>query len=730
MRRLEGASGRRAAMRASLRAAALAGASLLALAPHAAAQDVIKPGEQILLRAPEVSYDSANGIVTASGRVEISAGGRVLLADEVVYNQKTGIVTARGNVSLSEPDGDVAFAEEIVVTDDFRDGVIDTLSILLADNSKLAAASGRRTGGNRTELRKVIFSPCRVCKDNPTPLWAIKADTVVHDKAAQRITYTGATFEFLGTPVAYLPYFEHADPSVKRKSGFLVPRIGSSTDLGYIIEPSYFWAPDPDWDVTVSPLLTTDEGQVLKGEYRQSFANGDLYLSGSIANIEERRIDGTGTGDYTAASHLFGAGRFTVDENWRWGFDVEATSSDTYMERYEISFKDRLRSNAFAEGRFGRSSIDANAYYFQGLRATDDVGTTPFILPLVEATWYPEIEVLGGTFKIDGNLLLLERTDGLDSRRLSASAEWRRTTYFDSGEVLSLFASVRGDVYHANGLNPLGLPGIEDDSVEARFLPMAGFDFRFPFVRPDEGVTWLIEPIVQVIAAPYGGNPDDIPNEDSASFEFDESNLFAATKFPGLDRWESGVRANVGARAAAYFDNGGLIEVLAGQNFRLREDSAFPTDSGLGDQDSDYVGRIIINPTPNISIVNRFRLDKETLSAQRNEVYLDTRIDMLDLSAGYLQLNDESVGLGLGAREEVAASGRFHFTEYWSFAAAARRDLEEGRMVNSRAGLIYEDECSAFEFTYSRIFTRDRDAEPNSSFTFRVRLKALGEDTG
>ena len=48
------------------------------------------------------------------------------------------------------------------------------------------------------------------------------------DLENKRIEYRDALLDIYGVPVMYLPYFSHADPSVKRASGFLVPSIGSS----------------------------------------------------------------------------------------------------------------------------------------------------------------------------------------------------------------------------------------------------------------------------------------------------------------------------------------------------------------------------------------------------------------------------------------------------------------------------------------------------------------------
>ena len=138
----------------------------------------------ILFSADEVTHDGALGIVTARGNVEINQGGRTVMADTVNYNQRTGVVTASGNVRLLELDGTVYFAEFVELSDDLREGFIRDIGVLLTDKTRIAAASGTRRDGRVTVFRKAVFSPCELCREDPSkpPLWQLKADEVIHDQ--------------------------------------------------------------------------------------------------------------------------------------------------------------------------------------------------------------------------------------------------------------------------------------------------------------------------------------------------------------------------------------------------------------------------------------------------------------------------------------------------------------------------------------------------------------------
>ena len=244
----------------------------------------------VLFTADQMEYDETLMTVTARGAVELSQRDRVLRADLVTYNQKTDMVTATGNVVLVEPSGEVAFADYVELTGDMRDGFIDQLRVLLTDNSRLAANSARRIDGTRKEMSQAVYSPCELCAKDPTrpPLWQMKARRVVHDEVSKDIVYRDAVMEIAGVPVAYMPYFSHPDPTVDRRSGVLIPRIGYSDDLGAVFGLPYYHTFSPQNDMTLEPIYMSEEGAMLLGEYRHRFYFGEVTLAALSADFHQR----------------------------------------------------------------------------------------------------------------------------------------------------------------------------------------------------------------------------------------------------------------------------------------------------------------------------------------------------------------------------------------------------------------------------------------------------------
>ncbi|WP_282609641.1 LPS-assembly protein LptD [Pelagibius sp. Alg239-R121] len=684
-----------------------------------------------LISADQVTFDQELNIVTASGNVEISQGDRIVKADAVSYNINTNVVTATGNVALLEPTGDVVFAEYLELSKDLSEGFIRDIRVLLSDRSRLAAVTGQRTGGNRTVLSKAIFSPCNLCKDDPSkaPLWQLKADRVIHDQAEQEIRYYDARMEFFGIPVAYSPYLSHPDPTVKKKSGFLAPTFRNSDSLGFTAQVPYFWNIDSNQDLTIAPIFTTEQNAVAAAQYRHLFTNGFIDVSGS-ATIADREDRGGQTAEDRFRGHIDAEGRFDIDETWRWGFDANRSSDDTYLRLYDFGSERTLTSRAFVEGFRGRNYAAVNSFAFQGLRQSDVNDESPIILPMADYNFISEPLIADSVVRLDANLLALTRSEGRDSRRASIIGGWDLPFISPLGDSYKFTAQVQADGYWVNGVDPnsneVNPTGSTFDGFTGRVFPQLAAEWRYPWVRNDDTFSQVIEPVVQVIAAPNGSNPGEIPNEDSRDFEFDDTNLFSLNRFAGLDRVDSGSRVNYGLKWTLFHESGSS-EAFVGQSYALKENNNFSENSGLANNLSDYVGRIRINPIDEVDLLYRFRLDEETLDAQRSEVSLRVGPPLLRFGVNYLFLNNTGEVDEFDDREELTVSVRSQLSEYWSTFASHRRDIQDKSSLETRVGLTYQDECFLIEGIAERTFFTDRDIEPEDTFAVRFVFKHLGE---
>ncbi|HEY3639449.1 MAG TPA: LPS assembly protein LptD [Rhizomicrobium sp.] len=713
---------------------------------------------EMLLKADRVDYDLNSGAATAMGHVEINYNGRTLLADRVIDDKKNDAVTATGHVVMMAPNGDVVFAEQVRLTDGMKDGVMDSFSALIGQNGRLVASHATRVGGVRTIANNATYTPCKICNQEGkrTPDWEVTAPHVVYDELHHRIYYHDAVVRLEGVPVLYTPYFSNADPTVKHQTGLLMPDLGSKSTLGYFARIPYYIAFNDSQDMTLAPMVSTFGGEQVQAEYRQRWDDGGMWLQGSLAADPH-----AGSRDNLSQVYgsLFGAGTIPIDSIWHFGYQAQLTSYASYLQRYSISDADRLNNDVYFEGLSGRSRFAITGYFFQGLRTSDDDTLFPVVLPLIEWNYVPQRDIFGGDFRFDLSTAAISRDQGEDDQRLTGNMNWKLPFVTDDGQLITFQADARGDLYHTSGVNTFYDTGLSDNQYITRGAPYAALDWRWPFVSSGIwGMTgFVVEPIAQVIAAPYGDNPQSIPNETGYSvlptgaatvpiqhgfniiptgsftsdFQLDSTNIFDLDRLNSSDLVQSGPNANVGFRSQALFPTGS-VDFLLGQAYRLKPDPVFAPDSGYDGKTSDIVSSLVVNFPPNLSLSDRIDVDSSTGTLERNEASVDATYGRSSLEVSYLKLPSEEVTLGLGAREEVKAQLLVGLWGHWLAYAAAERDLHPipvepnakvTNMISQELGFGYDDECLGFSLSYERNFTEFRELPPSSSVLFRFTLK-------
>jgi LPS-assembly protein len=262
-------------------------------------------------------------------------------------------------------------------------------------------------------------------------------------------------------------------------------------------------------------------------------------------------------------------------------------------------------------------------------------------------------------------------------------------------------------------------------------------DVRWPFIGTLGAGTQRITPRFQIVASPKLANLS-LPNEDARAVDLEDSNLFALNRFPGYDRFEDSTRATYGAEWAIDLP-GVSINTVVGQSYRLSaRPTILPDGTGLSDRWSDYVGRTEVRYRDFVSLVHRYRLDKDGFAVRRNELDATVGSRSTYVLVGYLRLNrDITLVEDLRDREEVRLAGRVQFAPFWSAFGSAVVDLtnrDEDALsladgfdpVRHRVGVQYEDDCFRFGLTWRRDYRQIGDAGKGNSFLLSLAFKNLG----
>ncbi len=686
----------------------------------------LKKDEPIKVRADNLTHDRNTGVAVAIGDVIIDYGPYKLIADRVIYDPRNDSMTAIGNVYFREPNGNVVRAEKLNLSDRFRAGFVDYLTVVFTNEAWIKADRATREDGNVQVFTNVTYSRCNECVDEDgTPLWQLRSKKVTHVEDEGTIYHEDSTLEFFGVPVLYTPWLSHPDPTVKRKTGFLIPTIHASNEFGVGLEVPFFWNLAPNYDVTFRPVFTTRQGVLAQADFRHRLQNGEYFVN--LSGIYQLDTSLAPPGDRRWRGRVHTAGEFDITQNWLWGWDITATSDDTFMRKYDIDDRTDLVSQIYLTGIDGRNYFHANVSHFQGLLVDDNNNNFPIAAPYIEHDYTFSDPIFGGELSLNTNVFHLEREAGADSARISTDLLWQRRMVNGLGQVITPFAGVRGDVYVVDNVRDATVPGgVRNSETVARAQPRAGVDIRWPFISQMESTQHIIEPAAQIIASTNETSENQLPNDDSVQFEYDPTNLFLHNKFTGIDRQEGGTRANIGLNYTMLFDSGGFIRASAGETFHIAGQNSFAAGSGLDTYRSDFVASLAVQPIDNLMLSSTIRVDEKTFDVRRHDVSAVASFGPLDVAGTYSDVSAAPAFGRLTAEEQVTALATLALADDWELFGGTRYDIQQTRQVGNLIGLRFNCDCFTAEIVYSENFTDDRDVDQESRILFRVVLKSLG----
>jgi LPS-assembly protein len=697
--------------------------------------------DRTLVSADEMTQDDDLGIVTARGNVSVVSGEQTLRADVVTYNTVQNLVTASGNVSLTATDtleDDTTFAQYMELTGDLKNGFIRGVQMLMANGGRMAALYGERDDVNqRKEFSKGVYTACNSCSGTdsplptmtgrregprqPPPVWQLKASRITHDEQAQDIIYNDAWLELFGIPVLYTPYLSQPDPTVYRRSGLMNISPGSSGQLGATLYVPYYIVWDDHADSLVAAQYSEKQNLLLHGTYNRNFRQGEFAFRGSMAPYDQ---DGYFQFDQESS------GAYHFDRTWRAGFESAYTSDPVYLYRAGLTPQDDaafLTNNLFLRGSQGRSAFSTESFYFQDVNEPLVQDKTAYVPIMMDYNLVTDPLWWNGHAEADFNGTVLRRGEGTNMNRIVGRVGYEQPIQDGLGSEWLFNASLRGDFYNSenvtldNGRNYTG--------NQVRFVPQANVIWRYPLVRATGTSRHVIEPKAGFFTAMPNNNPDEIPNEDSQTFNLDVTNLFNPSRLPGYDRVEGGQWASYSLRYGYYDDANQNLEVEVGQTYRLQRDtSLFSQGSGMEKNLSDIVGRIRYNYGGYFTASYGTQLDIDTLDPIRHELTASAGTAVLSGTLEYLyaQETKTTAGRTIEERNQITGSLSSRFARYWSVSGSHTYSINLNEPVTTAVTLNYEDECLRIQTLFERDHTTKFGEEAGTSFLVNLSLKTLG----
>jgi LPS-assembly protein len=662
-----------------------------------------------------------DNVLVAEGAVEVLQKGMTLTAARVTYDAANDTLSIEGPIMLTDGSGTRILADQAELSADLQNGILTGARLVLAQQLQMAAAEMQRVGGRYTELGRTVASSCQVCAATPTPIWEIRAQSVVHDQLEQQIYFTGAQLRFFGVPVFYIPRLRMPDPGLNRATGFLWPDFRITNQLGYGIIQPYFIAIDPSRDLTLAPYISSKQGRSLGLRYRQAYDTGQFEVNGALS-MDEILPD-------ELRGYLFASGAFSLPRDFTLTFGLQAVSDNGYLIDYGISEQDYLDSFVEVQRVNRDDFVLGRVHYYESLRDTADPTRPSSLIDLMEIKRFTP-PVLGGAANLRYLLSSENRvssttqdsngdgiSDGLDTAQALVAMDWRRDWYLPGGLVGTALALGQADVMSVSQ-DPSYPPQI------GRLYGAAGGRLSWPLQREEQnGSVQVLEPIAQILLSPNSSPA--VPNEDSQLVEFDEGNLFSLNRFPGTDEVELSDRAALGLNWTRFGVDGSTLALTLGRILRSEDLDQFSLSSGLDGSVSDWLVAMRVFTAQGFGLTQRFLVgDDAALTAA--EARLNWAAEDFSLMSGYYYSIPDPADGKPNTISELTIGGTWNVSANWTGAASVRQDFIAGRATRANFGMQYRNECVLVDLSLSSWFVDSTSVTPTTEFKVAVNLLGFG----
>ncbi|MEM6941035.1 MAG: LPS assembly protein LptD [Pseudomonadota bacterium] len=700
--------------------------TLCILLPAMAPAQEETPEDPAILIADEV-FIAPDRTLIAEGNVEAFQGHRQLEASAIRYNQDSGRLIIEGPIRLTEGESTVILADAGELDRAFRNGILTSARVILSQRLQIAALQADRVNGRYNQLSKASVTSCRICDDGRAPLWQIRASRVVHDELEEQLYFDDAQFRILDIPVFYLPRLRLPGPRLDRATGFLVPSIRTTSQLGTGLKIPYFIKLGESRDLTVTPYLSSVT-RTLELRYRQAFRRGRIEFNTAATRDDQQ--------PGTNRAYLFGSGTFTLERDFLLTFSVQATTDRAYLNEYGYFTQDRLESNLIISRARRDTFVRGALYNFESLRAGEINDNLPTIVLDGEYERRVFPRALGGAevrlrLEAHTHRRTSDRdtdgpdadsvTDGRDVARLHGGIDVLRRKAWRSGLLLDAQAGLSFNLF--------------DIAQDASFadtasdvVPRAALTLGYPMVRRDaDGAVQLLQPVAQV--AWTGGDRLDVPNDESTRIEFDEGNLLSLSRFPRPDRRERGTVVALGLHWNRTDPLGWDTSLTVGQVLREERDPDFSSSSGLDGISSNYLVAAHVRTPGGVRLTGRSLFDSD-LNFAKAELRGNWGFARGSLGGSYVWLDEDVAEDRESAISEILLDGRYEISKHWQVRADWRFNVADDRAATAGMGLSYNNECVAVDVTVARSYSSSTAVEPTTNFGFNVGLRGFAASAG
>ena len=668
------------------------------------------------LIADEIKINQAGELV-ASGAVTVWYEDRKVTASSITYASQNDKLIIRGPIRIIDNQSTMILGDQAELSEDLKVGIIKSAKIILGYQVQIAAAKVLQKNARYSEAFNIAATSCHVCI-NKTPLWQIRARKIVQDKFEKQIYFEHAQLRVLDIPVFYLPFMRLPDPSLKRATGFLAPKLKTSSVLNTGIKIPYFIRLNKHKDFTITPFYSP-KTKTIEYRYRQAYTSGFMLIEGALTS--DALIPNKNRGYILSDTSLI------LQNGYNLGIQLQAVSDPSYLFEYDFAQLDRLNTKLELSRSMRYQNSEVKLSNYHSLRENENNATQPTLVAegAIESRLNPDM--IKGEIGLEANFLKSYRysdlnndgpdsdtlVDGYDTTRLSLLSNWDHGWEIANGIILHFENEFGLSQYYVQQHADIG-------PKATRMFGVGAVGLRWPWYRINSnGGIGIVEPQIQLVRSVSSNSA--VPNDDSTQVEFDEGNLFRLNRAPGLDLIENGSRLNVGLAGSQFMDSGSNLSWKIGRVLRSEALSTFPSGSGLSNSISDWLLATNFQQKNGIELINRALIASDGV-VTKSETSLKVNRNQHQIRATHVELTKDSNILQNQSLSSVAVEWNYNLNSNWRSDSKFQFDSNIGRLSKLELGLRYENECVNVDLSSSRSFSTSSTLIDKTDFTLSVEL--------
>ena len=685
--------------------------------------------ENYYLNGSDIFIDNINKIIKSEKKSILKdQDGNLIYLDNFEYSVENSLFKSIGFIEIKDNKNNEYEFSQIYI-DTKRKEILgtDSKTFLNSKDFKINPKNNPRVFSNTVNIKKNkstfdknIFTLCEYREGDKCPPWTIQSKKMLHDNLKKTIYYNSAVVKVYDFPIFYFPRLSHPDPTVDRRSGFLIPSFSDSKNLGAGISIPYFFDLGVDKNFTLTNRIYSTENPLILGEYHQAFKNTNFITDFGYTRGYKKSNSKKRDGD---KSHFFSkiVKNFTDKNGYENKLEIntQEVSNDKYLKLYKID------SNLV---KYDTETLE-NSINFSQERDNLFFGINASIYETLTSSYEDKYEYILPELTLDKNIFFNE---DVGSAELLTNYKVHNydTNKFTNFLINDLNFESNNKIFK-NSLNNKILANIRNINYESKNVDLfkenptsevfssIGLLSEINLIKFKDGLSHLFKPKTLIRYAPGS------MRKEADGSRLTPNNAFAMNRISNLNNFETGLSGSVGFDYKVKNKEVTKFDFSLAQVINEKENKKMSDKSSLNEKLSDIVGSSNLKLTDNLEVKYNFSLDQNYNDFNYNEIGAKYENGPLNLSLDYLSENKH-----IGNQDYFKTEINFKNKDKGLLSFKTKRNLITNSSEFYTLSYEYLNDCLRAGLVYRREFYKDSELEPESSLMFKITLVPFGSLDG